>query len=208
MARAASMRSPVSSSSIACCQLQPLRQPDRADDRRHTDAHLGKAELRVLARDDEVAPRHEREPVAEAVAVHRGDDGLEDLPAALERVDASASPRTCPRTRPPSPAPSRRSAPDAERLARAGDDRDPRVLLVAEAGERVVEIVAHLAVDRVERLGPVVRDRRDMTVELVPNGVTHGVIRNGSGRLAATPVLWRHEHTRREMRDVPCAAPR
>ena len=56
---------------------------------------------------------------------------------------------------------------DAERTARAGDDRDPRVLVVAEARERVVEAAAHLAVDRVQRFRPVVRDRRDVIGALV-----------------------------------------
>jgi hypothetical protein len=36
--------------------------------------------------------RHERKPVPEAISVDRGDDRLEDLPAALERVDRWAIP--------------------------------------------------------------------------------------------------------------------
>ena len=87
LARSASMRSPVSSSSIAAL---PADQPGRriAPTIVGTPmAHLGEPELGPLAGDHEVAPGHERQPVAEAVAVHRGDHGLEDLPAALEGVD-------------------------------------------------------------------------------------------------------------------------
>ena len=62
----------------------------------------------------------------------------------------------------------------AERPARAGDDRDPRVLVVAEAGERGVEVGPHLAVDGVQRVGSVVGDRRDVPVELVAHAVSHG----------------------------------
>ena len=114
--------------------VDALRQPDRADDRRHADADLGKAELGALARDHEVAPRHERQPVAEAVAVHRRDHRLEDLPAALERVDGRLLPE---RARELAGASRRRrvmSAPAQNAVPGAGDDRDPRVLLVAERG--------------------------------------------------------------------------
>src|SRR5438874_811219 len=53
---------------------------------RRPEGHLWIAELGPLAGDDEVAPGHEREPVAEAVPVHGRDHGFEDLPAALEGV--------------------------------------------------------------------------------------------------------------------------
>ena len=81
------MRSPVSSSSIAYCQLMRCGSRIAPTIVGTPMRDLGKAELGALARDHEVAPRHEREPVAEAVAVHRRDHRLEDLPAALERVD-------------------------------------------------------------------------------------------------------------------------
>src|SRR5205823_6636097 len=42
-----------------------------------------------------------------------------------------------------------------------------------EPGERGVEILAQLAVDGVQRVRTVVRDRRDVPVELVEDGVTH-----------------------------------
>ena len=44
---------------------------------------------------------------------------------------------------------------DAERVARAGDDADPRVVVGAEPLPRRVEVVAQLAVDRVAHLGAV-----------------------------------------------------
>ena len=92
LARAASMRSPVSSSSIAYCQLSRCGRRIAPTIVGTPSAHLGEAELGALARDHEVAPRHEREPVAEAVAVHRRDHRLEDLPPALERVDGRLLP--------------------------------------------------------------------------------------------------------------------
>ncbi len=63
---------------------------------------------------------------------------------------------------------------DAEGAARAGDDADPRILVVAEPAERGVEVGAHLAVDRVEGVRPVVGDGGDVAVELVEHGVAHG----------------------------------
>ena len=147
--------------------------------------HLGEAELGALAGDHEVAPRHQREPVAEAVAVHRRDDRLEDLPAALERVDGRLLPERAARTRRSTRAPSRRSAPAQNAVPAPVTIADPGVLVVAEAAERVVEVAAHVAVDRVERLGPVVRDRRDVAVELVENGFTHREVRPPSRAGAA-----------------------
>ena len=182
------MRSPVSSSSIACCHSSRCGSriaPTIVGTPMRTSGNPNSA---CFARDDEVAPRHQREPVPEAVAVHRGDHRLEDLPAALERVDRRLLPERA-RELAGRPGAVAHVGARAERLARAGHDRDPRVFLVAEAGERGVEIVAHLTVDRVQRLGPVVRDRRDVSVELVPNGVTHAAIRNGSTGAAATPVF-------------------
>ena len=121
---------------------------------------------------DEVAPRHEREPVPEAVAVHRRDHRLEDLPAALERVDGRLLPERALELadRPRAVA---QVAAGAERAPRPRDDRHPGGLVVAEAAERVVEAAAHVAVHRVERLGPVVRDRGHVAVELVADRVVH-----------------------------------
>ena len=64
-------------------------------------------------------------------------------------------------------------APGAERPARAGDDGHPGLLVVAEAAERLVEVPAHLGVDGVEGLGPVVGDGGDMAVELVGDKRAH-----------------------------------
>src|SRR3974377_961342 len=65
---------------------------------------------------------------------------------------------------------------DAERASRAGHDRDPRLVVVPESGERVVEAAPHLAVDRVQRGGPVVRGGRDVVAQLVFDGVGHSMI--------------------------------
>jgi hypothetical protein len=72
---------------------------------------------------------------------------------------------------------------NAERLPLARDDRDPGILLVAEASEGGVEIDAELIVDRVERVGPVVGDRRDVSVELVAHGAVWGHERSSHGAL-------------------------
>ena len=61
----------------------------------------------------------------------------------------------------------------AERPARTGDDRHPGVLVVAEPREGVVEVAPHFAVDRVEDVGPVVRDGGHMTIESVRGRITH-----------------------------------
>ena len=73
----------------------------------------------------------QRQPVAEAVAVHRGDHRLEDLPTALERVDGRLLPERARELAGRLPAVADVGA-GAERAARAGHDRDPRVLVVAE----------------------------------------------------------------------------
>ena len=121
---------------MACCQCEALRKPDRADDGRHAEAHLREPELGSLARDDEVAPAHQREPVPEAVAVDRGDHRLEDLPSALEGVRRGLLPERSGEVAHGVAAPALDVSAHAERLPGAGHDRDPRVLVVPEAAER------------------------------------------------------------------------
>ena len=86
-ARSASNRSPVSSISIAFDQ--PIRPGSRiAPTIVGTPSRTsGKPNSADVRRDHEVAARHRRQPVAEAVAVDRGDRRLPELEPALERVD-------------------------------------------------------------------------------------------------------------------------
>ena len=152
--------------------IDALGQANRAHDRRHADAHLREAELGTFARDDEVTPRHERQPIPEAIAVDRGDHRLEDLPTALERVHCRLLPeRTrelAGRTRPVL-----QVGADAERPARPGHDCDPRLFVVTEPRERIVQVGAELAVHGVQRVGTVVGDRRDVISDVVAHGVIH-----------------------------------
>src|SRR5205807_8812510 len=62
----------------------------------------------------------------------------------------------------------------AEGTAGPGDDGDPRLVLVPESGEGGVQVAPQLAVDGVQGVGPVVRDRGDVVVEVVEHGVSHG----------------------------------
>ena len=61
----------------------------------------------------------------------------------------------------------------AEGPAGAGHDGHPGLLVVAEPGEGVVEVPAHLPVDGVERFGPVVGDGGHVAVELVGGEAAH-----------------------------------
>ena len=86
-ARGASMRSPVSSSSIACCQLIRCGRrmaPTIVGTPRRTSGKPNSARSLAMTKSHQET---QREAVAEAVAVDRGDHRLEDLPAALEGVD-------------------------------------------------------------------------------------------------------------------------
>src|SRR5437868_371326 len=76
---------------------------------------------------------------------------------------------------PAEPPASLMSAP-AQNESPAGDDADPGALVVAELPPRRVEVLAQVGVDRVARVGPVVGDRGDVTVELVENGARHALI--------------------------------
>ena len=86
---------------------------------------------------------------------------------------------------PVDPAPSRRSAPAQNARPAPVTMATQALVLVTEAGEGGVEIAPHLAVDRVERVGAVVRDRRDMTVLLVEHRITHGPLCLCPGRATA-----------------------
>src|SRR5207237_7675159 len=119
--------------------------------------------------------RDEREAVADARPVHRRDHGLEDLPPALERVRRRLLPKRARELAGGARTVAQVST-RAERAAGASHDRHPRLLLVAEAGERRVEVAPQLAVHGIERLGPVVGDGRDVTVELVEDRVSHATI--------------------------------
>ena len=152
--------------------VDALRQPDGAHDGRNSYAHFRIRELGPVAGDHEVAPRHQRQSVPEAVPVDRSDDRLEDLPPALERVDGRLLPERARELTDRARAVAQITA-GRERAARARDDRDPRVLVVAEASERVVEAAPHHAVHRVERLGAVVGDGGHVAVELVEHRVAH-----------------------------------
>src|SRR5205823_13086115 len=116
--------------------VDALGQADGADDGGHAEQRFWIPELGPLTGDDEVAPGDEREAVPEAMAVDRGDDRLEDLPAALERVRGRLLPE-----RPGEDAgragPVAHVGAGAERPPGAGDDGDPRVLVVTEPAEGV-----------------------------------------------------------------------
>ena len=72
---------------------------------------------------------------------------------------------------PAEPAPSRMSAPAQNALPAPVTIATHASSSVAEAIERGVEPAAHVAVDRVQRVGPVVGDRRDVPVELVEDDI-------------------------------------
>jgi len=109
------------------------------------------------------------------VAVHGRDDGLEDLPPALEGVGGRLLPERAGEL-PDAAGAVAHVGPDAEGSPRAGDDGDPRLLLVAEAGEGVVQVAPELGVDRVQGVGSVVGDGGDVVVALVADGAGHADI--------------------------------
>ena len=94
-------------------------------------------------------------------------DGLEQLQTALEAVDGRDFEV---RPRPGARGSAGRVAQvgaGAERPALPGHDRHPGVGVVVELHPRRVQALAHVAVDGVHCLGPVVGDRGDVPVELV-----------------------------------------
>ena len=74
--------------------------------------------------------------------------------------------------------------PDAVHVADAGEDGDPRLVVVAEADPRVGELAEVLEVEGVPPLGPVDRDRDDATPLLVVDRHRRCLHRS----LGATPV--------------------
>ena len=137
-------------------QRKSRRQPVAAHD---VPAPLQGAELRVLGGDPNVGQQRGLQPGGERVAVDRGDHRLEHVDAAgvaararevvdgaaegLPVVDLADLGRIL-------EVPSR-----GERgLARARDDQDEGLVVVAEALPRMVELLGHLAIDRVVQAIP------------------------------------------------------
>ncbi len=146
-----------------------LGHAHRALDRGHPDRDLGETELGALAGDDEVAGRDQGQGEPETVAVDRGDHGLPDLHAALEGSKAGDLPERTPGL-------AGRAAQvgaGAERAARAGDDGHVGLFVLAESQPGVIEILAQLAVDGVERLGTVVGNCGDTAVAFVQDCAGH-----------------------------------
>ena len=146
----------------------------------------GKPELGPVAGNDEIAPGGQGESVAEAVAVHRRDDRLEDLPATLEGVQGRLLPERAGertgRSGPVAEVPA-----GAEGASSARHDGHPGVLVVAEASEGRIQVPPHFAVDGVERVGPVVGDRGHVAVELEGHCVAHRTSLPGRSRSARVP---------------------
>ena len=177
---------------MASAQASLLRKPDRPHHRGYPEGHLRVPEPRAVAREHEVAPRRQGEPVAEAVTVHCCDDRLVDLPATLERVEGGLLPEA-PGELTGCATAVAKVGPGAERASGTGHDGDPGVLVVPEPGEGVVQVATHLAVDRVHDLGPVVGDGDDVIGAVVENCAVArscGVVRQGQpcrhGTRAAT----------------------
>ncbi len=152
--------------------VDSLREAYRRHNGRDSEHHLRETEFSPIARQDEVTPGGKGEPVTQAVAVHGGDDGLEDLPSALEGIERRLLPE-CPgelthRTGSVAQIPA-----GAEGPPRPGDDCHPRVLIVTKARKRIVEVTPHLGVDCVERSGSVVGDGGHVAIKPERDCVAH-----------------------------------
>src|SRR5581483_6705224 len=144
-------------------ERRPAEEADRLQREDLPDPHVRVEEGRVVGADREVRVRDEMEPRTEAHAVHRDDDGLVEA-GANEIRRRAAIVRSL-----------RRSLGSADRaglggvlqvgtraeglLARAGDDDDPHVAVLARAPERGRELdLEEIVAERVHALGPVQRD--------------------------------------------------
>jgi hypothetical protein len=156
---------------VAHDQRQAHRHAVAADD---VPAPLGRAELRVLGRDPDVGEHRGLEPGGERVAVHGGDDGLEDVGLARVAAFARAVVEVRAERIPSAHVAELQLAgvlqvpPGAEGgLTGAGDDKHEGIVVVAEALPRVMQLLVHGPADRVVLAGPVVGQGDDMVLLLV-----------------------------------------
>jgi hypothetical protein len=161
-----------------------LHRLGEADDERQADGEavagddvpppLQRAEDRARRRDADVGEQRRLEPRGDGPAVHRGDHRLEDVDAAGVAADAGQRVEVAAELVVVRPRPLGRvgQVPSgAERVAGARDDEDERVVVVAEALPRVVQLLVHPAADRVALRGPVVGEDHHMAVRVVPEGL-------------------------------------
>src|SRR5213596_3763646 len=126
------------------------------------DLRVRHREARRLGRDHEVAGEREREPAAGGHAVDRHDHGLVapgearhgPVQVGRELLDERADPREV-------VGEILHVTPRAERLARAGDDHAAHARVVVDVERGVEKLPPERQVERVERVGPVERDRSD-----------------------------------------------
>ena len=158
------------------------RQALRPAGARHDGpANLREPEDGVLRRHPDVAAEHQLEPASERVTVHGRDDGLPDLHAAGDAAESRVV------VAPSGPWFAERlwdhllqiGAGGERLLAGSGQDRHPRLRVVAEPHPGVDQLPVRLGIDRVHGLGPVQRDRHDVVLLLVEK--SHGSPRGWPG---------------------------
>ena len=137
---------------------EALRAPEAGDD---AEVHLGLAELRLVARVDEVAREGELAPSAEGEAVHGGEDRdrrrLDPLPQSVPEVGER------PRFGRGHLAHRADVRAGRERLVPGSrQDRAVDLLVGGELHDHVEELAQERRVDRVQLVRSVQRDRRDV----------------------------------------------
>src|SRR5215510_10447856 len=109
--------------------------------------------------------------MAEARPVNRCDDWLEELKATFEGVDRGLLPEGA------SKGASGTTFPDVgtstEGSASSGQDSYPGLRIIAKAQPGCVQLLAHLAIDGVHTLRPVVGNGDHMVVLVIEHGVWH-----------------------------------
>src|SRR5256885_6259199 len=138
---------------------EPLRPTCPWDE---AQTHFGQTELRSLRRNAEVARQGEFETATEAVPVDRRERGLREIRKSIQDLLAAAG-----------------ELPHLERLGnvaegrevgsrtegavpRARDDETPDGLVLLQFSQGLLELVEDLRAHRVQSIGSVERDRRDM----------------------------------------------
>ena len=124
------------------------------------ELRLGQAEARVVRCDHEVARQDQLEPAAEREPLHRGDDRLRERGEAIGHRPAHVHERAIVVHRDVDVVLDVGSG--GEGAARSVQDPDDRVVARLEPVERAPELLEDRAIERVELVGPVQRDPRDL----------------------------------------------
>ena len=146
---------------------EPRQRPARAAVGREADRGVGHREARRLGREHDVGGDREAHPAAGRRAAHGADHRRVERGQRLDPgMELLASRRRRRARRRPASRMQLQVAADAEVLARAGEDHGADVARRAGPPPRRASAVASSQVERVARLGPVERDRRDPVADL------------------------------------------